>query len=79
MAKTALLSSRAVVKVGGADARAFLKGLLTADAPEPGKARFGALLTPQGQILFDMVMAAREGEVFLDCRAEAAEALVKRL
>lgn len=77
--KIALLASRAVIRVAGPDARAFLKGLLTQDAPEPGRAAFAALLTPQGKILFDFLMAGVEDGVLLDCDAAAADALLKRL
>lgn len=75
----ATLASRAVVKIAGPEARGFLKGLLTRDAPEPGKAAFAALLTPQGKILFDFLMAGVEDGVLLDCDAGSADSLVKRL
>ena len=49
------LADRAVVAIAGADAPAFLQGLVTADvlALRPGAAAYAALLTPQGKILFD--------------------------
>ena len=48
----ATLQSRALIAVGGADWRGFLQGLITQDVDslQPGEARFGALLTPQGKI-----------------------------
>ncbi|MCB1523687.1 MAG: folate-binding protein, partial [Rhodoblastus sp.] len=76
-----LLTDRAVLSVSGADARHFLQGLVTCDmtkisAEAPG---FGALLTPQGKILFDFLIA-QDGERFLlDTSREKAADLLKRL
>ena len=51
----AFLPDRAIVSVTGSDARTFLQNLVTCDvdALAVGEAAFGALLTPQGKILFD--------------------------
>ncbi len=71
--KAALLPDRGVVKVAGVDARAFLNGLLTTDITKvtPREARFGALLTPQGKIIVDCIVAEAPAEdgggFFLDC------------
>jgi folate-binding protein YgfZ len=82
--KAALLTDRGVVKVAGDDARSFLNGLLTTDmtAVMPGAPRFAALLTPQGKIIVDCIVAeapaADGGGFFLDCpRALAAEFVQK--
>jgi folate-binding protein YgfZ len=79
--KAALLPDRAVVKVTGDDARRFLHGLVTADVEtlQPGAARFGALLTPQGKIIADFVIVADADGFFLDCPQAPAEALAARL
>jgi tRNA-modifying protein YgfZ len=83
--KRALLEDRSVVKVAGEEAAAFLHGLVTNDVAhiEVGQARFAALLTPQGKILFDFFIyraPAETGAIFLiDCPASAAADLVKRL
>lgn len=79
MVKAALLSSRAVIRVGGPDARTFLQGLITQEPPPPGEAAFAALLTPQGKILFDFLILAGAEDFLLDCHAGSAEALAKRL
>lgn len=81
MTKAALFSSRAVLRVSGPDARAFLQGILTQDIEPlaPGEAAFSALLTPQGKILFDFIIVADGENFLLDCDRESAEALVKRL
>ena len=57
--KAALLADRGVVKVAGDDARKFLNGLLTTDVAKitPERAAFAALLTPQGKIMVDMIVA----------------------
>jgi hypothetical protein len=83
--KAALLPDRGVVKVAGADARAFLNGLLTADIDQvtPARAKFAALLTPQGKIIVDCIVAqapeADGGGYFLDCPRALAGALVQKL
>src|SRR5882757_5930623 len=83
--KAALLPERGVVKVAGEDARKFLNGLLTADIEKmtPQKAAFAALLTPQGKIMVDMIVAenpaADGGGFFLDAPRALAPALVQRL
>jgi len=80
--KAALLPDRGVVKVAGETARAFLNGLLTADvgAVAPGRARFAALLTPQGKIVADCIVAAADdGTLFLDCPKALAGALAAKL
>jgi len=83
--KAALLPERGVVKVAGEDARKFLDGLLTADIDKvtPEKAAFAALLTPQGKIMIDMIVAenpaADGGGYFLDVPRALAPTLVQRL
>ena len=83
--RAALLPNRGVVKVDGADARRFLNGLVTTDieALTPEAPRFAALLTPQGKILFDGIVAAvppADGTaLFIDCPRALAANLVERL
>jgi len=77
----AQLTDRAVIAVSGPEARVFLQGLVTNDVNlvAQGNALYAALLTPQGKILFDFLIAEGEGGLLLDCRREARDALVKRL
>ncbi len=81
----ALLEDRGVVRVSGEDAATFLQGLLTNDVEklQPGEARYAGLLTPQGKILFDMIVVSvpsDAGAAFLiDCAAAQAADLAKRL
>jgi len=75
------LPSRALIAVGGPDWRGFLQGLITQDVETlaAGEARFGALLTPQGRLLFDLFVVGRADGCWLDVLADSREALIQRL
>jgi tRNA-modifying protein YgfZ len=80
----AFLADRGVVRVEGEDAPDFLQGLLTNDVVglAAGEARFAALLTPQGKILFDFLVLRAPGAppvLLLDCPKALAADLAKRL
>src|SRR5215470_3687709 len=83
--QAALLPDRGVVKVVGDDARRFLNGLVTNDADKvaPGRPHFAALLTPQGKIIVDFIIAEASAEdgggFFLDCPRALAMALATKL
>lgn len=83
--KAAVLPDRGVVKVAGEEARKFLNGLLTADIAKmsPERPCFAALLTPQGKIIADCLVAEASAEdgggFFLDCPAALAPTLAARL
>jgi tRNA-modifying protein YgfZ len=77
------LFSRAVVRVApeepGESAAAFLQGLVTNDVAGPLPV-YAGLLTAQGKALFDFIAwPGADGALLLDCEADAAEELVKRL
>ena len=77
------LFSRAIVRVApddpGEDAAGFLQGLVTNDVTGALPV-YAGLLTPQGKTLFDFIVwPGSHGALLLDCEAEAAEDLVKRL
>lgn len=75
------LPGRAILSVRGPEAGHFLHNLLTSDIDHlaEGQAAYAALLTPQGKILFDMIVL-RQGEGFLiDCAASQRADLMKRL
>jgi folate-binding protein YgfZ len=75
------LKDRSLIAVGGPEAEAFLQNLITTDIVSLGEdeARPGALLTPQGKILFDF-MIWRDGDGFvIETDASQREALLKRL
>ncbi|MDH4413910.1 MAG: folate-binding protein YgfZ [Rhizobium sp.] len=78
---SAFLPDRAFVRISGADAEHFLQNLITTDltALAENELRPGALLTPQGKILFDFLIS-RDGDGFqIDMRADQREAFVKRM
>jgi tRNA-modifying protein YgfZ len=83
--KAALLPDRGVVKVAGDDARKFLNGLITCDIGKvtPGQSAFAALLTPQGKVITDFIVAEADpadgGGFFLDCPRALVPALVQRV
>jgi hypothetical protein len=83
--KVALLPDRGVVKVAGDGARNFLNGLFTADISRvtPEAPRFAALLTPQGKIIVDAIIAeadpSRGGGFFLDVPRALARTCADRL
>ena len=77
------LFSRAVVRVApeaeGEDAAQFLQGLVTSDVTGALPV-YAALLTAQGKVLFDfLVWPGGDGALLLDCEADAAGELAKRL
>jgi folate-binding protein YgfZ len=77
MTKTTL-ADRAVIRLSGEDVRGFLQGLVTNDVLGPLPVWAG-LLTPQGKALFDFLVWADGDDLLIDCEAEQAEALVRRL
>lgn len=76
-----LLPDRAVVAVIGEDAEALLNRLFTNSmlAMRDGEARYAALLSPQGKLLFDFLALRRSDGFWLDCRRDQAAELAKRL
>lgn len=79
------LPDRGVVRVAGTEARTFLNGLVTCDMDKiaPGKPGFGALLSPQGKVLFDFLVVEAEpqdgGGFYLDCPRVLSPDLILRL
>jgi tRNA-modifying protein YgfZ len=81
MSQPQLLTSRAIISVSGADREPFLNGLLTVSALGIGETeiRYGALLTPQGKVIADMLVGADAGAILIDCDSGIASHLLKRL
>jgi folate-binding protein YgfZ len=77
----ARLDDRAVVRVAGPDAAALLQNVLTLDVPAADRhgSGYGALLTPQGKILWDLILHKAAEGYFVDLRADQVEAFAKRL
>ena len=72
------LTDRALVRMSGEDVRGFLNGLVTNEVAGALPVWAG-LLTPQGKCLFDFLVWADGDDLLLDCEAEAASDLIKRL
>jgi folate-binding protein YgfZ len=83
MIYTAILPNRGILKITGKDRGAFLQGLITNDVHKikPNQAIYAALLSPQGKFQYDFfIVACPEEEAwFVECDADRAEALLKRL
>ncbi|HEX8937309.1 MAG TPA: folate-binding protein [Sphingomicrobium sp.] len=77
MAGTTLID-RAVIRLAGDDVVGFLQGLVTSDVTGPLPVWAG-LLTPQGKCLFDFLIWQDGQDLLLDCEADAADDLIKRL
>jgi folate-binding protein YgfZ len=79
------LADRGVLRVSGPQCETFLQDLVSNDLTTllPGEARYAALLTPQGKILFDMIIVAIEENgaraFIIDCARDQAPDLAKRL
>ncbi|MEX0408361.1 folate-binding protein YgfZ [Aquibium sp. LZ166] len=76
------LDGRSVIEVAGPDAEHLLQNIVTTDlaALPEGVAKPGALLTPQGKILFDFLVWRTGPESFaLECRADVADDFARRL
>jgi folate-binding protein YgfZ len=79
--RNTVLPDRAVVRLDGADAEKLLGQIVTNEVPAETSRRwaFAALLTPQGKILCDFLIARHTGVFFLDAPADKAAELVRRL
>ena len=75
------LPERALLRLSGEDVRGFLQGLVTSDLTllAPGLPLWAGLLTAQGKALFDFLLWADGEDVLIDCEADQAEALARRL
>lgn len=74
-------ADRGLIRIEGADARAFLQGIVSNDVNKvsPARAVYAALLTPQGKYLHDFFIAALDGALVLDCEAARRDDLLRRL
>lgn len=75
------LIDRALIRLSGDDAAGFLQGLVTNDvaALAPDRPLWAGLLTAQGKALFDFILWADGVDLLVDCEAEQADALARRL
>ena len=72
------LTDRAIVRMSGEDVGGFLQGLVTSDVARELPVWAG-LLTPQGKCLFDFIVWADGEDLLLDCEADSADDLIRRL
>ena len=72
------LTDRAIIRLSGQDVREFLEGLVTQDVMGALPVWAG-LLTAQGKCLFDFLIWGDGDDLLVDCEADAAEDLIKRL
>lgn len=81
MQQPLFLSSRTIISVSGAGADTFLNGIVTASTLglTDDAFRYGALLTPQGKIIADMLLTRAGEDILIDCASVAAPALIRRL
>lgn len=81
MSSPVLLDHRSALIVSGPDAEGFLQGIVTVSSQNmaQGDMRYGALLTPQGKIIADMILQRTDEGFLIDCDKTAAPALLKRL
>ncbi len=77
----ALLENRGLIRIGGEEATHFLQNLVTCDiaAVDETGVGFGSLLTPQGKILFDFLIARTADGYLLDTPRETIADFAKRL
>jgi folate-binding protein YgfZ len=76
------LTDRSVIRLSpaepGEDVRAFLQGLVTQDM-NAALPVWAGLLNPQGKALFDFFLWADGADILIDCEAEQAEAIIRRV
>lgn len=79
--RIAELADRAVIRVSGAAAGAFLQGLITNDIDKAasGRAIHAGLLSPQGKIIFEFFLLPDGDGYLLDVARTESERLVQRL
>lgn len=78
---SAYLPDRAFIRVSGTGATDFLQNLITPDldALPDGEARAGALLTPQGKIMFEFLIWRTQETYVIETGADQQDAFLRRL
>jgi folate-binding protein YgfZ len=81
MAGATVLEGRGVLRVGGADARPFLQGLISNDVTKvtPAHSVYATLLTAQGRFLHDFFVSQLGDELLLEVARDRRADLAKRL
>lgn len=80
-ATAVILEHRGVLRIGGADRRGFLQGIVSNDVERvtPERAVWAAFLTPQGKFLHEFTLGEANERFLLDCEAGRAADLLRRL
>ncbi len=75
------LLDRALIRLSGPDWRSFLQGLITQDVEtlQAGELRYGALLTPQGRLRWDLFLYGEADGVAVEVPAGAREEILQTL
>ena len=75
------LKNRSLIEISGEGAETFLDNIVTCKVVElaKGEASFGALLTPQGKILFDFFLIKTDKGYLIDVLEPLMEDFIKRL
>ncbi|MBV2142701.1 folate-binding protein YgfZ [Falsochrobactrum sp. TDYN1] len=75
------LSNRALVRITGEEAEKFLQAVITTNLDKLGtdELKPGALLSPQGKILFDFLVSRIENGLRFDMPASIASDFIKRM
>jgi folate-binding protein YgfZ len=81
MVGAAHLEHRGVLRIGGADARPFLQGLISNDVMKvaPSRTIYATLLTAQGRFLHDFFIAQQGDDLLLEVAQARRDDLRKRL
>ena len=76
-----VLENRAFIAVTGEEAEDFLQGIITTDVPSIGwnEAYPGALLTPQGKIMFEFMISRSADGFMIETDSLLGEAFARRL
>ena len=76
-----ILAGRTLLEIKGEEATEFLSGLITCEIESlsPFGSAFGALLTPQGKILFDFFLVKLNDGYLFDVHDSIADEFMKRL
>jgi folate-binding protein YgfZ len=76
-----ILENRGLIRISGEDAHDFLQGIISNDVHKlsPERAIHAAFLTAQGKYLHDFFAFEMAGDIWLDCEAERAADLCRRL
>jgi folate-binding protein YgfZ len=75
------LASRALLRLSGDDAFAMIDDIVTTEIGNlpQGEIRAGALLTPQGRILFDLIFSRDGDDLLIETDTERRDALMSKL